>query len=64
MMSIADMVIFCEQNPQYEKVLGMNPLIDPVRLGIRKVPAGFKEVLKNIHQRSPGSQMTMGTNNF
>lgn len=30
---------------------------DPIKLGIRKVPDGFKEVLSKIHERTPGSNL-------
>ena len=31
--------------------------IDPVRLGVTKPPSQFKEVLKEIHRRAPGSEL-------
>ena len=30
---------------------------DAIRLGITKVPSGFKEVLQKIHRRTPGSTL-------
>lgn len=34
------------------------PMIcDPVRVGVRKMDTGFKEVLQKIHSRAPGSEL-------
>lgn len=30
---------------------------DPVRLGLMKPSDGFRDVLRNIHERTPGSQL-------
>ena len=30
---------------------------DPVRLGLMKPSDGFRDVLRNIHKRTPGSQL-------
>lgn len=30
---------------------------DPMRMGLIKAPDGFKDVLKNIHKRTPGSNL-------
>lgn len=40
------------------KFIGGAPALgDPVRLGIRRPDDTFKNVLKNIHHRSPGSTL-------
>jgi hypothetical protein len=54
-MSIAAKEEYIKENPNIESMLGMNPLIDPVRLGIHKADNGFKEVLQRIHEKTPGS---------
>jgi putative FmdB family regulatory protein len=38
--------------------LTMPPIADPVRLGRIKAPAGFREILKNVGQKVPGSVLT------
>jgi hypothetical protein len=56
-MSIAAKEEYLKDNPNIESMLGMNALIDPVRLGIRKADNGFKEVLQRIHEKTPGSTL-------
>ena len=56
-MSIAAKEEYIKENPNIESMLGMNPLIDPVRLGIHKADNGFKEVLQRIHEKTPGSTL-------
>lgn len=47
---------FLKENPHLEQIhIGSAALVDPVRLGIRKVPDGFREVLTKIHDKMPGS---------
>ena len=47
----------CPECNSGETVRGVSaaPLIDPVRLGIRRPDAGWKEVLQKIHEKTPGS---------
>jgi hypothetical protein len=61
MMSIAAKEEYLKENPNIEPVLGVNMLIDPVRLGVRKTDSGFKEVLQRIHEKTPGSQLNKTT---
>jgi hypothetical protein len=56
-MSISAKEEYLKENPNIESMLGMNALIDPVRLGVRKADNGFKEVLQRIHEKTPGSQL-------
>lgn len=43
---------------QTEFVLLTAPSIaDPVRVGVRKMDNGFKEVLQKIHEKTPGSRL-------
>lgn len=37
------------------KLVDCPPLADPVRLGRIKAPDGFRDVLRNIRDRNPGS---------
>lgn len=57
MMSISAKEEYLRENPHLENVLGMPPVIDPVRLGVRTTDQGFKEVLQRIHEKTPGSQL-------
>ena len=56
-MSISSKEAYLKENPNIEAVLGMNALIDPVRLGIRKPDNGFKEVLQRIDEKTAGSRL-------
>jgi hypothetical protein len=57
-MSFSSREEYLEQNPNMEVVIsGGNPLIDPVRLGIKRPDAGFKEVLQRIHEKTAGSTL-------
>lgn len=49
---------FLEQHPSLEQVLGSTALGDPVRLGIRKVDDGFREVLSKIGQNNYRSNLS------
>lgn len=63
-MSISARELFLSENPDIESMLSGTPMMmDPVRAGVRKVDSGFKEVLKKIHDRTPGSQLHK-TNSF
>lgn len=63
-MSISARETFLQENPSIETMISGTPMIvDPVRIGVRKVDSGFKEVLQKIHSRTPGSQLNK-TNNF
>ena len=63
-MSISAREVYLQENPNIETMLSGTPMIvDPVRIGVRKVDSGFKEVLQKIHSRTPGSRLNK-TNNF
>lgn len=62
-MKIAEKEQYLQDNPHIEPTITSAPAIgDPVRLGVRKVDTGFKDVLQKIHQRSPGSTLNRTTN--
>ena len=57
-MKIAEREQYLSDNPHIESIIGGPPAIgDPVRLGVRKVDGGFKEVLQKIHTKTPGSRL-------
>ncbi len=55
-MSISAFEEYCAANPHLKTVITQAPPIgDPIRLGLKKPDAGFRDVLKNIkshHKRS------------
>lgn len=57
-MKIAEKEQYLIDNPHIEQTHTVAPSMgDPVRLGVRKVDGGFKEVLQKIHGRAPGSKL-------
>lgn len=58
-MSISARDTYLKENPHIQSMLSGAPMIgDPVRLG-RGDQGGFRDVLRNIHQRNPGSKMNV-----
>ena len=48
----------CGEVGNVEKRIFRPPLLgDPIRLGIMKTDNGFKDVMRSIHERTPGSQL-------
>lgn len=41
----------------YKTLAGAPPIGDPVRLGVRKMPGDFREVLQKIHSRNYKSNL-------
>lgn len=58
-LKIAELDQYKLDNPTHERYFeGQSPTIgDPVRLGVRKLDNGFREVLQKIHERAPGSRL-------
>lgn len=58
-MKISELDEYKNQNPTHERYYdGVAPAMgDPVRLGVRKMDTGFKEVLQKIHSKAPGSSL-------
>lgn len=57
-MKIAEKEQFLKDNPNIEGYIGSAPALgDSVRLGIKKTDNGFKDVLQQIHARTPGSNL-------
>jgi hypothetical protein len=56
-MKISELDSYLAENPTHQRHhSSAPPLGDPVRLGIRKVDNGFKEVLHKISERAPGAK--------
>lgn len=54
-MSISDMEQFEKDNPHMKKIIGAPAIGDSVRLGIRKTPDSFNDLLKTIKKGNAGS---------
>jgi hypothetical protein len=61
-MSISSKQEYLDSNPNIEAVLSAPPLIDSVRLGIRRPDQGFKEVLQRIDTLTAGSKLKETSN--
>ena len=51
-MKMSELDQYKLDNPTHERVLNAVAFGDPVRLGVRKKDAGFKEVLQKIKERT------------
>lgn len=47
----------CGSAKTVQIMIGAVPFGDPVRLGVRRPDEGFKEVLRNIHDKNSGSMI-------
>lgn len=57
-LKIAEREEYLANNPHIQQEHLSAPSIgDPIRLGIRRPDAGFSEVIRKVHERSPGSQL-------
>lgn len=54
-MSVPSLSNYLLNNPEYSVVIGSIPICDPVRIGVRKLDSGFKEVLQKIKRKTPGA---------
>lgn len=45
------------KTPSGRTVKGAPGIGDPIRLGLQKPDNGFRDVLRRIHERTPGSQL-------
>ena len=56
-MKMSEKDIFLEQNSNLEIYIGQAPTVgDSVRLGIRKIDNGFREVLQKVSENTPGGK--------
>lgn len=54
-MKISELDSYKEANPQLTQFLtGAPPIGDSVRLGIKKLDNGFREVLQKVSEKTPG----------
>ncbi len=58
---IAEKEQFLKDNAHLEAVYTTAGIQDPVRLGIRRIDSGFKEVLQKVHENTPGSALNRTT---
>ena len=56
-MKISALDAYRKNNPSLETIIQAPMICDPVRVGVRKMDSGFKEVLQKIHERTPGSKL-------
>lgn len=57
MMKISELDKFKTDNPHLERALIDTPSFgDPVRLGLRKIDNGFREVLQKVAEKTPGGK--------
>ena len=45
----------CETIGEIQRLISGAEICDPVSLGVRKVPSGYNEVIKNIKKHHPGN---------
>ena len=56
-MKISELDAFKENNPHLERALVDAPSFgDPVRLGVRRIDNGFREVLSRVAEKTPGGK--------
>jgi len=59
-MKISELDEYRKQNPHLESIItGAPMMMDPMRAGVRKIDNGFKDVLQQIHSRTPGSKLDL-----
>lgn len=56
-LSMSDLDVYKKENPNLEVVIGAPAIGDPVRLGVRTIDNGFREVLSKIHNSQPKSNL-------
>jgi hypothetical protein len=56
-MSMSRRETYLEENPQIEQIIGSPAIGDPVRLGVRTIDDGFREVLSKIHNNNYRSNL-------
>lgn len=54
-MHMSDQDSFLSEHPELEIVLGANPMIDPIRLGVIQPSQTFKDLLKRAHDKTGGN---------
>lgn len=59
-MSMSELDVYTEDNKHLNHIPSAIALVDPVRLGLRKPDAGFRDVLKRVKKAS-GRTNTINT---
>lgn len=55
-LKISELDAYKASHPELEIQLQALPLGDPIRLGLRHVPDGFREVMRQIADNTPGGK--------
>jgi hypothetical protein len=55
-MKIAELAPFKKDHPELEICVEAPAVGDPVRLGVKKIDSGFRDVLHSIAERTPGGE--------
>lgn len=55
-MRVSELDSFESNHPELKYVYGTAPMIDIVRLGMKKPDQSFRELLKEIHKKSGGNR--------
>lgn len=56
-LSMDGLDVYKKENPNLQTVIGAPAIGDPVRLGVRTIDNGFREVLSKIHNSQPKSNL-------
>jgi hypothetical protein len=56
-LSMDGLDVYKKENPNLQHVIGAPAIGDPVRLGVRTIDNGFREVLSKIHNSQPKSNL-------
>lgn len=56
-LSMNQLDVYKKKNPNLQTVIGAPAIGDPVRLGVRTIDNGFREVLSKIHNSQPKSNL-------
>lgn len=58
LMSMSRRESYLLENPHLEQIIGSPAIGDPVRLGVRTIDDGFREVLSKIHNNNYKSNLS------
>jgi hypothetical protein len=57
-LRISEKEEWLQENPEWQQVILNAPAMgDSVRLGVKRIDNGFREVLQKIHEKAPGSTL-------
>jgi|TARA_B110000285_G_scaffold75586_1_gene87048 putative FmdB family regulatory protein len=49
----------CKKAGHVQRLISGADICDPVSLGVKKVPAGYNEVIRNIQKNNPGNTIEL-----